>query len=378
VPKHEVLYDNDNNFNTGVDIESIALEYGLQTLAVFDHEDKGMLPVYTADNTVVFKNKNDLSRVFDIEEDVLIQLKDGQFTFITQDTGVPWHLNRITKRELNLTTDYEYNTSGSCHRNKDVNIKTYIVDTGIDISHSQFQGRAKWGANFADETDTDCNSHGTHVAGLVGSKDFGVCVDAEMIAVKVLDCNGSGSLSGVIKGIEWVYKQHKQDGTLKANESRTTKSIINMSLGGGHSTALNRAVASCVDNDSDFFVVVAAGNENHDACSSSPAGVESVITVMASDSSDNRAYFSNWGKCANIYSPGVDIVSTVPDEKTASYSGTSMSSPVLAGVLNHYIDMNAKLNLTEIKVLLQETSTKNIIKGKKRDTVADLVYLTRP
>jgi cerevisin len=253
-------------------------------------------------------------------------------------------------------------------------IDTYIVDTGIDVEHSQFGGRAVWGNNFVDSTDTDCNNHGTHVAGLIGSKEYGVCKDANLYAVKVLDCNGSGSLSGVIKGIEWVYKTHV---TRTKTLSKKIKSIINMSLGGGFSRALNKAIEYGVKNNDDFYVVVAAGNEDEDACNGSPSSVKSIFTVMASDKDDNRAWFSNWGSCADIYSPGVNVLSTIPNGKTAVYSGTSMASPILAGVLNHYVDMYSDLNMLEIKEKVLSMSTKNAISGKKKSTVSDLIYLER-
>jgi cerevisin len=257
-----------------------------------------------------------------------------------------------------------------------LSIDTYIVDTGIDITHPEFEGRATWGSNFADSKDTDCNNHGTHVSGLVGSLSYGVCTDANLIAVKVLDCNGSGSTSSVIKGIEWAFNSHLQK-SKNDTGGKTVKSIINMSLGGGYSRALNKALETTVRNNN-FYVVVAAGNENEDACNASPASSKSILTVMASDMDDNRAWFSNWGKCANIYAPGVNVLSTIPNNQFASYSGTSMASPVTAGVLNHYLDMFPSYNMKQIMEAISKYSSHNVIQGgSKPSTVSNLIYLSR-
>jgi cerevisin len=344
---------------------------------------------YTTTDKNVFLNKKVLSDFYDIEEDRKITLDTTDFVLVDKEhmfniggevqEDLAWHLRRIVKKKLPLQTNYPYSQKGSCHRNNLTVINSYVVDTGIDVSHPEFEGRAVWGSNFADEMNTDCNSHGTHVAGLIGSKTYGVCVDAKLFAVKVLDCDGSGTLSGVIKGIEWVYNKHNEqkESFKKKGDTRVLKSIINMSLGGGYSAAINRAVEACVSDESNFYVVVAAGNENADACKTSPASVKNIITVMASDVSDSRAWFSNWGSCANIYAPGVDIVSTVPDNKFAKYSGTSMASPVMAGVLNHYLDMHYKQNMTEIAKTVYLSATKDMIEGDKKKTPNLLVYLQR-
>jgi cerevisin len=370
-----------NNF----EVHKISGEHDLEVFAEF--KEHNYLPFYITSRENLIKYRSTLSQFFHIEEDVTITLKDSVTDFIlvennletgilTDEKSVPWHLDRIVKRKLPLDGSFGYDT---CHENTDVRIDTYVVDTGIDVEHSQFGGRAVWGNNFVDSKDTDCNNHGTHVAGLIGSEDYGVCKDANLYAVKVLDCEGSGSLSGVIKGIEWVYKTHitKTKSLSKTNTSKKIKSIINMSLGGGFSKALNTAIEYGVKNDDNFYVVVAAGNEDEDACNGSPSSVKSIFTVMASDKDDNRAWFSNWGSCSDVYSPGVNVLSTIPNGKTAVYSGTSMASPVVAGVLNHYVDMYSDLNMLQIKKKVLSMSTKNAISGKKRSTVSDLIYLER-
>ncbi len=363
-----ILLPKDNAFGSFQEGNTIAVEHNLEEVATFDFQDF-KLPVYKTDHNNMKKYKHTLSKYFEIEEDATIQIDYKQHNTFDETA---WHLPRVSNKAPS-NGKYMYSDKGSCHTNDDLIIDTYIIDTGIDVEHPQFEGRAVWGENFIDKVQTDCNNHGTHVAGLVGSKDYGVCVDANLIAVKVLDCKGSGSLSGVIKGIEYAFNKH----TVKSNKNNNVKSVINMSLGGGFSRILNKAVEKCVESNANFFVVVAAGNENNDACKSSPASVRSILTVMASDKSDNRGWFSNWGACADIYAPGVSILSTIPGGKTAVYSGTSMASPVMAGVLNHYIDMYPKETFQSLKEKIKEMSNKDVITGDKPNTVNDLVYFHR-
>lgn len=349
--------------------QKLAEEYNLQNLA-----NIGDVVFLTTNDANILNLRNELSPFFHIEEDVRIQINEA-FVFSKQsdENVVPWHLDRIVKRNLPLNNSFPFANQGMCHTNEDLLINSYVVDTGIDVTHPQFDNRAKWGANFADDKDTDCNSHGTHVAGLIGSNDYGVCVDANLYAVKVLDCDGSGTLSGVIRGIEWVFKKHIAHS--KSN-TKTVKSIINMSLGGGYSKAINKAVESCLADDN-FYIVVAAGNENADACNTSPASSNGALTVMASDQNDVRAWFSNWGTCSDIYSPGVNILSTIPNDKTAVYSGTSMATPILVGILNHYIDQYPTFNMKTIKhQVLQDSSRDKIINNAKRSNNY-LVFLSR-
>jgi cerevisin len=306
---------------------------------------------------------------------VLVQKPGTQYFDVFSE--IPWHLSRISHRDLPLDDNYPFNYTGSCHTNKNVKINTYVVDTGIDVEHSDFEGRATWLANFADNEDTDCQSHGTHCAGLVGSRHFGVCKDANLFAIKVLDCRGYGTYSSILKGLTHVYKHHlQQRKTLGDDSDVKLRSVVSMSLGGGYSAAINKVVEKLLSHG-EIYVVVAAGNEDGDACEVSPASAKGVLTVMASDIHDNRAYFSNYGECANIYSPGVDIVSTIPNDKHAKYSGTSMAAPQISGVLNHYLDHYPDLSQEELLTKLLEHSTKDHIKKNHRDTNNLLVYLNR-
>lgn len=348
-----------------VQLTSLASMFNLETLSTFSFPDGSSFSVYLSDDNTLASN-SDFVSMFYLEKDSVISLSNQEQFIFKEREKLPWHLSRITKRKLPLDNSFPL---GDCLNGTDIN--TYVVDTGIDITHPDFSGRAKWGNNMVDNEDTDCNSHGTHVAGLIGSDTFGVCKNAQLHAVKVLDCNGRGSLSGVIKGIEWVYKQHR------ASKNKNVKSVINMSLGGGYSRAINMAVEKTLEKDNNFYVVVAAGNEDSDACDTSPASAKGVLTVMASDNKDNRAWFSNWGSCADIYSPGVDILSTIPGGKSAVYSGTSMASPVTAGALNYLLARHPNKNMAEIKKVMLKLASKNMIRDTKHtgDTSNLLVYV---
>ena len=328
-------------------------EHSIEVFAVIDD-----LTIYKTSYGNYKKFVHTLDSLFITENDVDIVLTLP--TRRVNHKNNEWFLNRIVNGHT-IEQDFAKYT---CLQEQ--NVITYIVDTGIDIEHPEFEGRATWGANFADKEDSDCNMHGTHVAGLVGSKTFGVCKNANLVAVKVLNCEGSGSYSGVIRGLEWVYKQHM-------NNAGEQKSIINMSLGGGKSSIIDKIIQKLVDTEA-MFVVVAAGNENNDACKTSPGGVLDAMTVMATDSLDSRAYFSNWGECADIYSPGVNILSTIPNGRTRMLSGTSMASPIVAGVMNHYVEQFPELNMRAIKELMLQNSTKNAIK-KNLNEKNYLVYL---
>lgn len=266
-----------------------------------------------------------------------------------------WHLDRVDQRTLPLDLQP---FAGNSLDNSNVDI--YILDTGIDVSHPEFEGNAIWGANFVgDNTDTDCHSHGTHVASSAGGSTVGVARRSTLIAVKVLGCSGGGSYSGVISGIEWAVQRAQQTGKL---------SIINMSLGGGASDAVTAAVESAFA--AGVYVVVAAGNSNDDACNYSPAKAPSAITVAASDESDNKAGFSNWGSCVDIYAPGACLLGAVPNGGYQVMCGTSMASPMAAGVLATYLSRRGR----DGYLLFFENSTPDVIQGNVPGTPNKFVY----
>ena len=229
----------------------------------------------------------------------------------TQQNPPSWGLDRIDQRSLPLSRSYTYEQTGA-------GVDAYIVDTGI-AAHSDYNGRLKAGYSAISGGTADCNGHGTHVAGTVGGTNYGVAKGVSLIPVRVLNCSGSGSTSGVIAGVDWVTSNH-QAGRL---------AVANMSLGGGASSTLDRAVANAVADGVTF--AVAAGNESQNACNVSPARAATAITVGATTNTDARASYSNSGSCLDIFAPGSGITSTWLNGGTNTISGTSMASPHVAG-----------------------------------------------
>lgn len=270
--------------------------------------------------------------------------------------GAPWGLVRLSHKKKPLFFDQSYGYPPSA--GKRVNV--YVIDTGINIDHKEFGGRASWGKTIPlDDEDIDGNGHGTHCAGIIGSKTYGVAKQARLIAVKVLSTSGFGSNSDVIAGINWVIQQHRKATKIAERRGKPApKSVANMSLGGGRSLALETVVNRAVREGIHF--AVAAGNDNEDACEYSPAAASLPITVGASTIDDSMAVFSNHGKCVDIFAPGLDIKSTWigSEEATNTISGTSMASPHVAGVLALYL-ADRDLDPSELKKLIIRDAAKN-------------------
>jgi len=257
----------------------------------------------------------------------------------TVEKNAPWGLARISHRDsLSFGTynKYLYAEEGG------EGVDAYVIDTGTNIDHVDFEGRANWGKTIPrNDADEDGNGHGTHCSGTIAGKKYGVAKQANVYAVKVLRSNGSGTMSDVVLGVEWAAEAHIK----KAKDAKNGKvkgfkgSVANMSLGGGSSRTLDLAVNAAVDAGIHF--AVAAGNDNADACNYSPAAAEKAVTVGASTLTDDRAYFSNYGKCTDIFAPGLNILSTWVGSKYAvnTISGTSMASPHIAGLLAYYVSL---------------------------------------
>jgi subtilisin family serine protease len=247
---------------------------------------------------------------------------DQEITIDATQSSATWGLDRIDQRNRPLSGTYTYNFTGS-------GVTAYIIDTGIRTSHNQFGGRASHGYDFVDRDSnaSDCNGHGTHVAGTVGGSTHGVAKGVSLIAVRVLNCSGSGTTSGVIAGINWVTSNHTNG-----------KAVANMSLGGGVSSALDTAVRNSIADG--VVYAVAAGNSNANACNFSPARVSEAVTVGATTSTDARASYSNRGSCLDLFAPGSSITSTwyTSNTATATLSGTSMAAPHVAGVAALYLE----------------------------------------
>lgn len=274
----------------------------------------------------------------------------------TTQTGATWGLDRIDQRGLPLSTTYTYNYTGA-------GVTAYIIDTGINSNHNEFTGRILPGYDAVDGgAPDDCNGHGTHVAGTVGGQIYGVAKGVNLVAVRVLNCSGSGTTTGVIAGVDWVTKYH------------AANSVANMSLGGGLSTALDTAVNNSINAGVTY--AVAAGNSNRDACKFSPARVPAAITVGATTSTDARASYSNYGACLDIFAPGSSITSAWidSDDDTHTISGTSMATPHVAGAAALYKQANPGATPLQVRNALVGGATVGVVGNEGRNSPDLLLY----
>ncbi|KAK4233910.1 peptidase S8/S53 domain-containing protein [Achaetomium macrosporum] len=299
-----------------------------------------------------------------IEQDAVVSINE----FITQ-ADVPWGLARISHRTVNATT-YVYDESageGTC---------SYIVDTGIFVDHTEFTGRATFLANFIDSVNTDGNGHGTHVSGTVGGVTYGVAKKTTLYGVKVLNAGGSGTLSSVIAGIDFVAS----DATNRTAAGQCPKGVVaNMSLGGGRSSAINAAVAAAVEKG--VFFAVAAGNSADDAQFYSPASEPTACTVGATNETDGRAYFSNYGSVVDIFAPGVDVLSSWPGgsgSETNTISGTSMATPHIAGLGAYLLGLLGPKTPTELCQYIQDTATLGTVTDLPSGTINAIAFNGSP
>ena len=270
--------------------------------------------------------------------------EDAEVTISATQTGATWGIDRIDQRDLPLNQTYNYNYDGT-------GVTAYIIDTGIKIGHTEFGSRRVTGydAVTSGGSADDCHGHGTHVAGTVGGSTYGVAKNVRLVAVRVLDCAGSGSNAGVIAGVDWVTSNH----------AAGAPAVANMSLGGGVSTALDDAVRRSIADGVTY--AIASGNSNADACNYSPARVSEAITVNSTTSTDARSSFSNWGTCTDIFAPGSSITSAWYTSTTATntISGTSMATPHVAGVVALYLHQNGYQAPSTVASALYSNSTAN-------------------
>ncbi|KAF4595999.1 subtilisin-like protease [Ophiocordyceps camponoti-floridani] len=299
--------------------------------------------------------KPDMVKKLMANPDVEFVEKDAKVSMYETQPDADWGLARLSNQKPNATT-YKYDDSageGTC---------AFILDTGIDASNEEFEGRAKFLANFADKDDTDGHGHGTHVAGTIGSKTYGVAKKASLFGVKVLDAQGSGDNSAVIKGMDLIAKE--------ASKQKCPKGVVvNMSLGGRKSASVNAAAARIVQ--AGLFLAVAAGNDGTDASSYSPASEPLACTVGATTRTDTLAKYSNTGSIVDVLAPGSNITSTWLDSKTKSISGTSMASPHVAGIAAYFLGTGQKVQgLCEY---IAKQSLKESVTGVPKDTVNLLI-----
>ncbi|HEU4995960.1 MAG TPA: S8 family peptidase [Gemmatimonadaceae bacterium] len=285
-----------------------------------------------------------------IEQDQAITLT------ATQSPAPSWGLDRIDQRNLPLSNSYTYNATPA----QQTNVRAYIIDTGIQTGHADFGGRASAVFDAFGGSGQDCHGHGTHVAGTVGGTTYGVAKSIKLRAVRVLNCSGSGTNSGVIAGMDWVRTNHIKP------------AVANMSLGGGFSSAVNTAANNLAS--AGVFLAVAAGNSNANACNSSPSSAANATSVAASSISDARASFSNFGSCVHIYAPGVSIKSDWLNGGTNTISGTSMATPHVTGVAALYKAVNGDASFSAIRSWLINNATLNVITGNPAGTPNRLLF----
>ncbi|MFF0433540.1 S8 family peptidase [Streptomyces sp. NPDC004327] len=267
----------------------------------------------------------------------------------TRAAGLPsasWGLDRIDQPYLPLDNQFTANGTGK-------GVTAYIVDTGIDFGHAEFGGRATAGFDAIGDgyNGQDCNGHGTHVAGTVGGSVHGVAREVDLVSVRVLNCQGKGSWSGIIAGFDWVAQNAKQP------------AVLNGSLGGPKNVAVN--VAATAVSDKNVLPVLAAGNSAQDACGVSPASADRVLTVGASDYRDEETDFSNFGPCLDVYAPGRAIVSAKLGGGSVALDGTSMASPHVAGVAALYKAANPTATSLTVGGWLLDQSVKDVLKVSK-------------
>jgi subtilisin family serine protease len=280
---------------------------------------------------------------------------DQEFTASTTVTAASWGLDRVDQRNLPLSGTYTYTATASA-------VRAYVIDTGIYTSHTQFGGRASNVYDALGGNGQDCNGHGTHVAGTIGGSSYGIARAVLLRGVRVLNCSGSGSTSGIIAAVDWV------------RVNRINPAVANLSLGGGYSSSLNTAINNLAN--SGVFVAVAAGNENQNACNVSPASAASAYTTAASTSSDAKASYSNYGSCVDGYAPGSSIRSAWIGSTTATntISGTSMASPHVAGVAALYKATYGNAASSTIVSWINTNATASKITGNVTGTPNRLLY----
>lgn len=286
---------------------------------------------------------------------VLFVEEDGVVTADATQSNPPWGLDRIDQRNLPLNAIYTFNWTGT-------GVRAYIIDTGIRTTHTQFGGRASNVFDAFGGNGQDCHGHGTHVAGTVGGSTYGVAKNVMLRGVRVLNCSGSGSNSGVIAGVDWVRNNH------------VAPAVANMSLGGGISSALDTAVNNL--HNANVTIAVAAGNSNTNACNSSPARAANAITVGSTTTTDARSSFSNFGTCLDLFAPGSGIQSAwvTSDTATATLSGTSMASPHVAGVAALYKQANPTASSTTIRNAIVNNATTNVVGNPGTGSPNRLLY----
>ncbi|MFD4247018.1 S8 family serine peptidase [Streptomyces sp. NPDC058525] len=328
----------------GQDAAAVAKKLGVKPSFVYTKAMSGFAVPLTPIQLTLVRNALGVKSV---EEDAKVQsVPRKSAATATRAPSHSWGLDRTDQRNLPLDNNFTVQGNGA-------GVTAYILDTGIDYNHTEFGGpdatRAAFGFDAIGDgrNGADCNGHGTHVAGTVAGQTYGVAGKANLVSVRVLGCDGSGTYAGMIAGLDWVAKNAKQP------------AVLNGSLGGDRSTALNDAATAL--SDAGVLPVIAAGNSAKDACFVSPASAQRVVTVAASNQYDEETSFSNYGECTTLYAPGEGIVSAKLGGGSVALDGTSMASPHVAGVAVLYKAEHPKSDPAELYEFLEGESTKDVL-----------------
>ena len=348
IPGRYIVMLRDDTADADAESQAVSRRHGGARERVFNHAFKG------------FSGSIPDSEVEALRRDAAVTLveQDHTISLNTIEANATWGLDRIDQVDRPLGNTYVYNRTGA-------GVTAFIVDTGILSTHTEFAGRVLPGFTAIGDGrgTTDCNGHGTHVSGTVGGITYGVAKAVKLVPVRVLDCNGSGTWSGVIAGLDYVAK------------STVRPAVANMSLGGGFSTTVNAAVAKAVA--AGVTVAVAAGNDNVNACSESPSSEPTALTVGAvTNTSDARATFSNWGSCVKVFAPGVGVTSAWNTSTTATntISGTSMASPHVAGVAALILEATPSASPAAVSAFIVSRATPNHVTGAGTGSPNLLLY----
>ncbi|MET7618647.1 S8 family peptidase [Streptomyces sp. NPDC005408] len=340
------------SLNAAADPDTVVKQLGLKSQYSYRSALRGFAAPLTA---LQLKKVRTTPGVAAVEEDAEVFALPVESARAKRALAASWGRDRIDQRRLPLNNQYNVKGTGS-------GVTAYILDTGIDYGHSEFGGRATYGYDVIGDgrRGRDCQGHGTHVAGTVGGKTYGVATGATLVSVRVLDCEGRGTWSGILAGFDWVAQNAEQP------------AVLNASLGGEKSVAVNNAATAV--SDAGVLPVIAAGNDAVDACNISPASADRVVTVAASNRSDEETDFSNYGECVSLYAPGASIVSAKLGGGSIAFDGTSMASPHVAGAAALYKASNPTATPGEVADWLDAWSTKSVLTNVTEGSPNKLLY----